>query len=44
MTIKKVYRVESEKNKRNLGEYPSKALAEKRLEQIKAFKKNYIKK
>lgn len=42
MAIKKVYRVESERKRKNLGEYPSKALAQKRVEQIKAFKKKYL--
>lgn len=44
MSIKKIYRVESERKHKNLGEYPSKELAQKRLEQIKSFKKKYLKK
>jgi hypothetical protein len=42
MTIRKTkdgYRVLSEKTKRNMGTYPTKKDAEKRLEQIEMFKK-----
>jgi hypothetical protein len=41
MSIRKVkdgYRVLSERTKRNMGTYPQKAQAERRLKQIEAFK------
>jgi len=41
MSIKKVkegYRVLSERTKRNMGTYPQRIQAEKRLKQIEAFK------
>jgi hypothetical protein len=48
MTIKKLpgpkYRVLSEHKHKNMGTYNTKKEAEKRLEQIEAFKKKYLKK